>query len=101
MTLTANSGRDVPIATIVTPMKASGKPKFVAIQTALSTIIFHPPIKPTNPSIINTVDFIFDINSIFSSSSEFQFFAILKVYTRKPANKTDNILASNLLISPS
>jgi hypothetical protein len=50
--LTANSGRDVPIATIVTQMNASGNPKFEAIDTALSTIIFHHPIKPTKPSMI-------------------------------------------------
>jgi hypothetical protein len=52
MRLTASSGKDVPIATIVTQIKASGKPKFEAIETALSTIIFHQPMSQIKPSII-------------------------------------------------
>ncbi|MGB2110499.1 MAG: hypothetical protein ACPHY8_00795 [Patescibacteria group bacterium] len=47
-TQTANSGREVPIATIVTQIKASGNQNCVAIETALSTIIFPQPINPAN-----------------------------------------------------
>jgi hypothetical protein len=68
ITLTANSGSEVPIATMVTQINASGKPKFEAIETALSTINFHPPIKPIKPNTIYIVAFIFHISSISSSS---------------------------------
>jgi hypothetical protein len=67
ITLTANSGNEVPIATIVTQINASGKPKFEAIDTALSTIIFHPPINPIKPNTIYIVAFIFHMSSISSS----------------------------------
>ena len=52
MTLTANSGREVQIATIVTPINASGSQKFHAIETALSTINFHQPINPINHNMM-------------------------------------------------
>ena len=52
MTLTANSGREVQIATIVTPINASGSQKVDAIEIALSTINFPQPINQINHNII-------------------------------------------------
>lgn len=53
ITLAANSGRDVPIATIVRPMIDSGTPSPLAILVADVTSICHHPTSPAIPSTIN------------------------------------------------
>ncbi len=52
----ANSGNDVPTATIVKPMTISDIPKDRAIVTAPSTNIFPPKKRPTRPPIMKIVE---------------------------------------------
>ena len=50
-----SSGREVPIATIVSPMKFSLTPKFLAIIQAWSTTCCPPKITKANPKTINRI----------------------------------------------
>ena len=52
----ANSGKEVPMATKVKPIKVSLKPKITAILVALLTIKRPPKLNPANPKIIIPVD---------------------------------------------
>ena len=54
--LTNNSGIDVPIDTIVSPIIISGIWKFFAIPLAPSTNKSAPTINKTNPITINILD---------------------------------------------
>lgn len=71
MTDVANSGKDVPIATIVKPITISDIPKDRAIVTAQSTNIFPPKKRPTRPPRMKTVErgmgyFLIPVSSLFS-----------------------------------
>ena len=105
-TLVANSGREVPPATIVKPITASDTPRFVATAVAPSTNKLLPPIKQSNPTRIHTTDNqvaigFFPSPSIASSASAPCFLAPLSVIYIKIRNITKRIPASSLLISPS
>ena len=52
----ASSGREVPTATIVTPIIRSDIPAIVAIPTAPSTKILPPPTRPQRPRTIKIMD---------------------------------------------
>jgi hypothetical protein len=52
----ANSGKDVPTATMVKPITISDIPKDRAIVTAPSTNIFPQKKRPTRPPIMKTIE---------------------------------------------
>jgi len=79
ITLTASSGREVQIATIVTHINASGSHCAWAIQTALSTINFPHQTSQQSHKRTKRVAFILLISSIFSVSESFELFAIENV----------------------
>ena len=100
-TLVASSGRDVPPATIVSPITASLTPSCCATKVAESTNRLLPIINPAKPPIINRTDFntlVFSNDSISPSSPLFAFFNVNK---RKPKKVAKRMVASILLILPS
>ena len=64
------SGRAVPTAIMVIPIKLSEKPKSLAIKVALFTTKSEPNLRPNKPSTIYKIIIIieFSFNSIFSTS---------------------------------
>ena len=100
-TLVASSGRDVPPATIVSPITASLTPSCCATKVAESTNRLLPIINPAKPPMINTTDFktLVFANGSFSSSSPL--FAFFNVNKRKPKKVAKRMAASILLMLPS
>lgn len=77
-TLVASSGRLVPSATSVSPIKASESPNALARIVAFATKSVLPSPSPTSPKTIKNVDFGIDI-SLTSELSDESVFAIPKV----------------------
>jgi hypothetical protein len=78
-TQVANSGNEVPNATIVRPIMVSFIPSISAMCIAQSTIHCHPKTRPTKPKNTKIIDFPTDILfTVISSGKSLSFLAILK-----------------------
>ena len=94
-----SSGRDVPSATMVSPINLSLSPNERAIALAASTVKLLPSTIIARPSIMNNAAFTVDI-SFGESSCFISFFAIMKRYVRYTANAASRIIPSTIPILP-
>ena len=91
------SGKEVPAATIVNPIRFCDTPHCDATATAESTTNTPPPNNPANPPRINQVDLFQPYSEIASDSSADSVLFIPKLYIINIIKKKSSTIPSDLL----
>ena len=96
-----NSGREVPSATMVSPINLSLIPNILASEVAALTVVSLPQIISTRP--MTPIKIIFQIGSSLvsiSSACISPFFISTNMYDKYPRKHTHMMIPSNRLIVP-